>query len=75
MQEQDKCIKMAREAERCLTEIRLFKQQAEKSEAESQRYRQEVEDVKAHSLKIESERYKGTNFMTDRFETQKLDIE
>jgi len=65
----------AREAERSITEIRLYKKQAETAEAEVKRCRLEVQEVKEHSLKVESERGKGHDIVADRFQNQLKEIE
>ena len=53
----------------------MYKLQAEKSETETNRCRQEVMQIKEHSLKIETNQNKGTDLIQDRFETQKERIE
>lgn len=68
-QEQEKSIQAAREAEKCLTEIKLYQKQADKAENEADRLKQEIDKIKQHNLKVESQRYDGVNLMNDRFES------
>ena len=66
---------MAREAERTITEIKLFKQQTTKAEQEAERCRREVMEIKEHSLRVESERSKGGDVIADRFEKKRRELE
>ena len=53
-------VEAAREAERSVTEIRLYKQQAQKAELEAEQSRSEIQELKQHSLQMESQRGQGT---------------
>lgn len=68
-------MQAAREAERCLTEIKTYKVLADKAENEMHRYKQELSDLKSHNLKIEGQRYDGAHVLNDKFEQQKRDLE
>ena len=73
-QEREKAIEAAREAERSITEIRLYKKQAHKAEQEAERCRLEVQQVKEHSIRMEGERNKGSDLVSERYELRMKEL-